>query len=241
MSNSHNDPIWHPFTQMKLALPPIHIESAKDCTLFAKNGKQYIDAISSWWVNIHGHANETIAKQIAEQALKMEHVIFAGFTHTPAIDLANSLLSVLPDTFRKIFYSDNGSTAVEVALKMALQFWHNQDIFHKTKIIAFENAYHGDTFGAMSIGGKSKFNAAFEKHMFQVEFIPVPNDQNIESVKLLLIELLNTNNVAAFIFEPLIQGSGGMLMYQHEHLDQLINLAQKKNVICIADEVMTQT
>ena len=152
MSEPTANPIWHPFTQMKLASPPIHIDSAKGCTLYAKDGRQFIDAISSWWVNIHGHSNSYIAKQIAEQALKLEHVIFAGFTHTPAIDLAKSLIKILPDSIAKIFYSDNGSTAVEVAIKMALQYWHNQGVFHKTRIIAFENAYHGDTFGAMSVG-----------------------------------------------------------------------------------------
>ena len=114
--------IWYPFTQMKTAEAPIHIESAKNCTLYNKDGKEYIDAISSWWVNIHGHSNPIIAKAIAEQAKKLEHVIFAGFTHTPAIDLSKNLLSILPDHFKKIFFSDNGSTAVEVALKMALQF-----------------------------------------------------------------------------------------------------------------------
>ncbi|MDQ3071719.1 MAG: adenosylmethionine--8-amino-7-oxononanoate transaminase [Bacteroidota bacterium] len=224
---------------MKLATPPIHIESAKDCTLYAKNGNQYIDAISSWWVNIHGHANTFIAKQIAEQALKLEHVIFAGFTHSPAINFASKLIKILPKSITKIFYSDNGSTSVEVALKMALQYWHNQGITDKTRIIAFENAYHGDTFGAMSVGAKSAFNAAFGKHLFKVDYIPAPDIRNIEQVKEQLKALLNTNEVAAFIFEPLVQGVSGMLMHKAEHLDELIRIVQQKNALCIADEVMT--
>src|ERR1700757_4632009 len=127
------DHIWYPFTQMKTAQPPIHIEKAKDCTLYAKDGRQFIDAVSSWWVNIHGHANEYIANAIAEQAKHLEHVIFAGFTHTPAITLSERLISILPNHFSKVFFSDDGSTSVEVAIKMALQYWHNQGI-QRTKI-----------------------------------------------------------------------------------------------------------
>src|SRR5471030_21353 len=124
-SKKDNNYIWYPFTQMKTSTPPIHIERAKGCTLYGTDGKEYIDAISSWWVNIHGHANEFIAAAIAEQAMKLEHVIFAGFTHTPAIELADRLIELLPDHFAKVFFSDDGSTSVEVAIKMALQYWHN--------------------------------------------------------------------------------------------------------------------
>jgi len=239
MIESVNSSIWHPYTQMKLASHPIHIESGKDAVLFAKDGKQYIDAISSWWVNIHGHANEYIARRIAEQALKLEHVIFAGFTHTPAIELANKLLAILPLSFTKIFFSDDGSTSVEAALKMALQYWKNQGVKDKKRIIAFENAYHGDTFGSMSVSAKSSFNAAFEEHLFHVDFIPTPQELNFESVKKLLIEISDSGHVAAFIFEPLVQGAGGMLMHKAEYLDELIRIAREKNIICIADEVMT--
>ena len=224
---------------MKLASPPIHIDRAKDCILYAQDGKEYIDAISSWWVNIHGHANPFIAKQIAEQALKMEHIIFAGFTHTPAVELAKNLIKILPDSITKIFYSDNGSTAVEVAIKMALQYWHNQSIENKTRIIAFENSYHGDTFGAMSVGARGAFNNPFAKHLFHVDFLPTPNDANIEAVKEQLTHLLSGDDVTAFIFEPLIQGAGGMLMHRAEHLDALLQIAQQHKVLCIADEVMT--
>lgn len=238
MPKDDND-IWYPFTQMKTADAPIHIESAKGCTLYAKDGKQYIDAISSWWVNIHGHSNPVIAKAIADQAKKLEHVIFAGFTHTPAIDLSKNLLSILPKHFSKIFFSDNGSTAVEVALKMSLQFWHNQGINNKINIIAFEGAYHGDTFGAMSIAERNAFNAAFSKHLFNVSHIPFPTKENSKEVSEKFTALIDKGNVAAFIFEPLVQGTAGMQMHSAKHLDMLLSIAKKKNIICIADEVMT--
>jgi adenosylmethionine-8-amino-7-oxononanoate aminotransferase len=233
------DYIWHPFTQMKTAAPPIHVAKAKDCTLYSADGKQYIDAISSWWVNIHGHCNEYIAAAIAKQATTLEHVIFAGFTHTPAIDLSKKLISILPDHFAKVFFSDDGSTSVEVALKMAIQFWHNQGIRNKTTIIAFENAYHGDTFGAMSVAERNAFNEAFNPFLFDVERLPLPNANNIETVKQQLLQLAAKENVAAFIFEPLVQGAAGMLMYEPRYLDELIAIANLNNIICIADEVMT--
>ncbi|MBS1488519.1 MAG: adenosylmethionine--8-amino-7-oxononanoate transaminase [Bacteroidetes bacterium] len=237
--NAATNPIWHPFTQMKTATPPIPIERAKGCTLYAQDGKTYIDAISSWWVNIHGHSNDFIAAEIARQASTLEHVIFAGFTHAPAMTLAERLIRILPDNFSKIFFSDDGSTSVEVAIKIALQFWHNQHIAHKTKIIAFENAYHGDTFGAMSVGMPSVFTAPFQKHFFKVDFIPTPTSENIGDVKRMMTALIETGTVAAFLFEPLVQGAGGMLMHRADHLDELIALAQQHEVLCIADEVMT--
>ena len=239
LNNESTKYIWHPFTQMKTAAPPVQISRAKDCTLYAADGTQYVDAIASWWVNIHGHCNEYIAGKIAAQALTLEHVIFAGFTHTPAIDLAKTLISILPNHFAKVFFSDDGSTCVEVALKMAIQYWHNQGINHKTKIIAFENAYHGDTFGAMSVAERNAFNAAFNNYLFEVIHIPIPTENNIEALKLQLAALAANENVAAFIFEPLVQGAAGMLMYEPAHLDELLSIAKEKNILCIADEVMT--
>jgi adenosylmethionine---8-amino-7-oxononanoate aminotransferase len=230
--------IWHPFTQMKTAAPPLHVVKAKDCTLYTADGKEYIDAVSSWWVNIHGHCNEVIANAIAEQAKTLEHVIFAGFTHTPAIELSKKLIGMLPNNFSKVFFSDDGSTSVEVALKMAIQYWHNQGI-NKTTIIAFENAYHGDTFGAMSVAERNAFNAAFNPFLFEVKRLPLPNEENIEIVKKQFASIAKEENVAAFIFEPLVQGAAGMLMYQAKYLDELIALANENNIICIADEVMT--
>jgi adenosylmethionine---8-amino-7-oxononanoate aminotransferase len=231
--------VWHPFTQAKTATDPILIDRAHGCTLYAADGTTYIDAISSWWVNIHGHANRHIADAIAAQARKMEQVIFAGFTHAPAIELSEKLIQLLPKHFAKVFFSDNGSTSVEVALKMALQYWQNSGKPNKIKIIAFEEAYHGDTFGAMSIGGRNAFTQAFEQLLFEVIHIPLPTKGNFVSLKAYFKKLVTQENIAAFIFEPLVQGAAGMRMYEAKYLDKLIEMAQKKKVICIADEVMT--
>jgi adenosylmethionine-8-amino-7-oxononanoate aminotransferase len=163
-------------------------------------------------------------------------VIFAGFTHPSAVELAERLLEILPSNQQKAFYSDNGSTAVEVAIKMCLQYWHNQDI-HRTKILAFKNAYHGDTFGAMAVSGRSAFTAAFDNLLFEVEFIDLPNGSNIEGLKSQISSL--RSDLACFIFEPLVQGSAGMLMYDAEHLDQLMAHCHNEGVLLIADEVFT--
>ena len=231
--------VWHPFTQMKIAPEPIHIERAEGAHLYASDGRIFIDAIASWWVNIHGHGNRVIAEKIAAQALTLEHVLFAGFTHTPAVELAENLLAVLPPHFDKVFYSDNGSTSVEVALKMALQYFFNTGQKHKKRIIAFEDAYHGDTFGAMSAGGKSLFNAPFQELLFDVAHLPIPNAENTEGVLRAFEAIAKEGNVAAFIFEPLVQGSAGMLMYEAKYLDELLKIAKAHHIICIADEVMT--
>lgn len=239
MSDQSTQHIWHPFTQMQTAEAPIHIAEGKGSLLFDKEGNQYIDGISSWWVNIHGHANKTIAKAIAKQAQQLEQVIFAGFTHTPAQRLAKKTLQLFDGHFGKVFFSDNGSTAVEVAVKMALQFWHNRGDKKKTKIIALENAYHGDTFGAMSVGARSAFNAPFEKHLFETVYLPVPRKDNLDNCIAMLQKACKKGDVAAMIYEPLVQGSGGMIMYEAAHLDKLLTAAKKENILCIADEVMT--
>jgi adenosylmethionine-8-amino-7-oxononanoate aminotransferase len=228
--------IWHPYTQMQTALPPIPIVKGDGALLFDENGKEYIDAVSSWWVNIHGHANKYIAQKVAEQLLQLEHVIFAGFTHQPAVELAERLLAILPNNQAKAFYSDNGSTAVEVAIKMCLQYWHNQGV-KKTKILAFKNAYHGDTFGAMAVSGRSAFTAAFDSLLFEVEFIDLPTEANLKQLKS-RISYLRTE-LACFIFEPLVQGSAGMVMYEAEYLNELMAHCKTEGIFTIADEVFT--
>jgi adenosylmethionine-8-amino-7-oxononanoate aminotransferase len=231
--------IWHPFTPLDGAPEPLFVESAQGVYLNLKDGRKIIDAVSSWWVNIHGHSNPVIAKAIGEQAEKLEHVIFAGFTHEPAIRLSGNLLSILPKNQSKIFFSDNGSTAVEVALKMAIQFWHNQGVKTKKKIVAIDGAYHGDTFGSMSVGERSAFTAAFSPYLFEVEFVDFPTKENEEKVIQVFKQKLSGNDVGVFIYEPLVQGAAGMRMYSPEVLDHLITLAQQSGVICIADEVFT--
>ena len=228
--------IWHPYTQMKNALPHIPIVRGAGVYVFDENGKRYIDAVSSWWVNIHGHAHPHIAQKVSEQLSILEHVIFAGFTHEPAVLLAERLLPLLPGKQAKVFYTDNGSTAVEVALKMCLQYWDNKQT-PKTKILAFKNAYHGDTFGAMSVSGRSIFTNAFNALLFDVEFIDLPNQDNIEKLKTQILNL--KSDLACFIFEPLILGSGGMLMYEALYLDELLATCKEAEILTIADEVMT--
>jgi len=228
--------IWHPYTQMKTAAKPIPIVRGEGAYLFCEDGTKLIDAVSSWWVNIHGHSHPYIAQKVFEQLQTLEHVIFAGFTHPQAVKLAENLLSIIPNNQKKVFFSDNGSTAVEVALKMCLQFWSNQNQ-KRTKILAFHNAYHGDTFGAMAVSGRSAFTAAFDSLLFHVEFIDLPNQENLESIKAKISNL--KSDLACFIFEPLVQGAGGMLMYEAELLDELTAHCKKENVLTIADEVMT--
>ncbi|RVU01052.1 adenosylmethionine--8-amino-7-oxononanoate transaminase [Mucilaginibacter limnophilus] len=228
--------IWHPYTQMQTALPHIPIVRGEGTCVYDADEKKYIDAVSSWWVNIHGHAHPYIAQKVAEQLTKLEHVIFAGFTHEPAVELAERLLAILPPNQQKVFYSDNGSTAVEVAIKMCLQYWHNKGE-QRTKILAFKNAYHGDTFGAMSVSGRSAFTAAFDSLLFEVEFIDLPDKDNIDSLKSQVSNL--KSELACFIFEPLVQGSAGMIMYEAEYLNELISHCREEGVLTIDDEVFT--
>jgi len=230
--------IWHPYTSLNSPKMPIVIVKGHGVYLYSENGEKYLDAISSWWVNTHGHANTDIAKKMIEQLLELEHVIFAGFTHPAAIDFAERLLKHLPKNHRKLFYSDDGSTSVEVAIKIAIQYWKNQAI-PKTKIIAFKNSYHGDTFGSMSVSSRSVFNQAFDSFLFDVEFIDVPLVGNEEKSFTQLNDLIKQNDVAAFIYEPLVLGAGGMIMYTPESLNKMILQCKKENVITIADEVMT--
>lgn len=230
--------IWHPFTPLKGMDKPLVIEKAEGVNLYTENGEKIIDAISSWWVNIHGHSHPKIAEAIHKQAVVLEHVIFAGFTHKPAITLAKRLLEILPENQTKVFFSDNGSTAVEVAIKMAFQFFYNQNI-KKSKIIAIDGAYHGDTFGAMSVGERGPFTEPFDSYLFKVDFIDFPTPEKETHVFNKFTELIASGEVAAFIFEPIVQGASGMRLYSKVLLDKMIGLAQANGVVCIADEVMT--
>ncbi len=241
--------IWHPFSPFSGLDDVVEITHAKGAVLHSADGKEIIDAISSWWVNLHGHANKEIADAIAKQALQLEHVIFAGFTHKPAVDLAQRLLAQLPWTAGKCFFSDNGSTAVEVALKVALQYWHNQGI-EKTNIIALEGAYHGDTFGAMAVGERSPFSAPFNDKLFEVSFLRVPyctdpldaqelSELEIDNAVAAFERLVADGKTAAFIFEPLVQGASGMNMYPVSLLEKLMAVCKSNGIIAIADEVMT--
>jgi adenosylmethionine-8-amino-7-oxononanoate aminotransferase len=229
--------IWHPFTQQKNRELPIPVVRGSGSILYTDDEQAYIDAISSWWVTLHGHAHPYIAEKIYNQALQLEQVIFAGFTHEPAVRLAERLLPLLPGDFKRVFYSDNGSTSTEVAIKMAVQFWWNNEQKNRRKILAFNNAYHGDTFGAMSVSDRSVFTLAFHDLLFEVLFIDTPTPENID--QLISIVQENGTEIAAFIYEPLVQGAGGMKMYDAILMDQLLAAVKEENIICIADEVMT--
>lgn len=239
--------VWHPFTPFEGLPAPVEIVRGSGALLFTREGKTIIDAISSWWVNLHGHANPVIAAAIAQQAASLEHVIFAGLTHQPAIELAEKLIIETAWPSGKCFFSDNGSTAVEVALKIALQFFHNKGE-RRTKVIALQGAYHGDTFGAMAVGERSPFNAPFGDKLFEVQFLTVPYcqnpiEQNLEKEHDATLQsferLLDSGDVAAFVFEPLVQGASGMNMYPAKLLNELLKYCKAQGIITIADEVMT--
>lgn len=229
--------VWHPFTQEKTSGPALHVVGAKDARLILEDGKELLDCNSSWWVNIHGHGNETIRKAMSEQFAKIDHIIFAGATHEAAIQLAKTVAELLPNDLEKVFFSDNGSTAVEVALKMVIQYWYNKNVPRK-KILAMEGAYHGDTFGAMSAGQRGYFNEPFEEYFFDVDFIPFP-EQDEKAVLEMAFEKLQTKEYAAVIVEPLVQGSAGMRMYSESFLDQFVQYAKSSNTLVVFDEVMT--
>jgi adenosylmethionine---8-amino-7-oxononanoate aminotransferase len=240
MSLSNRDKLhnWHPYTQHKTAADFPAIVRGEGALLWDENGKEYIDAIASWWVNPYGHSNKFIADAIYKQLTTLEHVLFGGFTHEPAVLLSEKLMEILPSNQKKIFYSDNGSTAVEIAIKVSMQYFFNQNQ-KKTKIIAFENAFHGDTFGAMAASGISFFTEAFQDSLLEVIRIPVPTPENENQVLETLQNLVETNEFAAFIFEPLVQGAAGMIMYEAKILDKMIAICIQNNVFTIADEVMT--
>nr|WP_294935043.1 adenosylmethionine--8-amino-7-oxononanoate transaminase [uncultured Flavobacterium sp.] len=229
---------WHPYTQHKTAQKHIAIVKGEGALLWDENGKEYIDAIASWWVNPYGHSNRFIADAIYRQLTTLEHVLFGGFTHEPAVQVAEKLVPMLPNNQKKLFFSDNGSTAVEIAIKVALQFFYNKGET-RTKIIAFENAFHGDTFAAMAASGISFFTEAFRGSLIEVVRIPVPVKGKEKESFEALENLVKTNEFAGFIFEPLVQGAAGMVMYEASELDKLISICKKYTVFTIADEVMT--
>lgn len=243
--------IWHPFTNSALDPPPIFVERAEGVWLHTKEGRKIIDAVSSWWVNLHGHANPRIAAAIAEQARKMEHVILAGFTHGPAERLAARLRKWLAPELTHLFFSDDGSTAVEVALKLAVQHFSNQGKPRKTEIIALEHGYHGDTAGAMSVSNDSPFTDPFRSMRYAVHRVPSPYlyrrpggttpaaylEHCVRQLAGLLEE--KSGSIACLILEPLLQAAGGMIVYPAEYLQKARGLCTRHDVLLIADEVLT--
>ncbi|WP_065755414.1 adenosylmethionine--8-amino-7-oxononanoate transaminase [Bradyrhizobium paxllaeri] len=231
-------PIWHPFTQHALQDEMIKIVRGDGAYLHTADGRRIIDAISSWWVVTHGHCHPHIVRAIQKQAGKLNQMIFAGYTHDPAEEVAALLLKLAPRGLDHVFFSDSGSASVEVALKMALGYWHNIGK-QRIRIVVMQHSYHGDTVGAMSVGARSVFNAAYGPLLFEVTSIPFPAAGR-EQVMLDALESVCRNEIpAAFIVEPLILGAGGMLMYPAWVLKEMKRICEASEVLFIADEVMT--
>lgn len=243
--------IWHPFTQEALDPLPLRIARADGAYLYTEDGRRLIDGISSWWVSIHGHCHPAIMSAIAEQTKKLDHVLLAGFTHDAVEELSARLGKVLPENLEHIFFSDNGSTAVEVALKTAVQYWRNLGQSEKKSIVALEHAYHGDTVGAMSVSASSSFTEPFHNLMFPVHRVHsaycyrCPVDKTRSSCNIDCVDRLarlleeKSGEIAAVIVEPLLQGAGGMIIHPVEFLQRIRKLCTEHNVLLIADEVLT--
>ncbi|HEY0426825.1 MAG TPA: adenosylmethionine--8-amino-7-oxononanoate transaminase [Pyrinomonadaceae bacterium] len=224
--------LWHPYTQEKTAPLPIPIVRGEGVWLYTEDGRKILDGISSWWVNIHGHSHPFLNEALARQAGVLEHAMFAGFTHQPAVELAEKLVSIAPENLSRVFYSDNGSTAVEVALKMAYQFWQNRGQERKT-FVALTNAYHGDTFGAMAASDESSFTKPFQNLLFRV--LRASGD----AAELEKTFAENAGEIAAMIIEPMLQGAGGMIVWEKEFLQKTRELCDRYDILLIADEVLT--
>jgi adenosylmethionine-8-amino-7-oxononanoate aminotransferase len=230
--------LWHPLTQHKLHPDMLGIVRAKGAILYDEHGVEYIDAIASWYTSMYGHCNEYILEKVQLQMAVLDQVVFSGFTHEPAIKLSEELIKILPFNQEKLFFSDNGSTATEVGIKMALQYHFN--LGNKRKVLlAFEEGFHGDTFGAMSVSGLSVYNGPFEDYLIEVERIPAPTKDNIGDILRQLSERLKQNDIAGFIYEPLVQGAAAMKMHDAEELNMILDLLKRHQVLLIADEVMT--
>ena len=231
-------PVWHPFTQHAVQPDPPLIARGEGAWLETAEGERIFDAISSWWVVTHGHRHPDIMQAIKDQADRLDQVIFAGFTHEPAEKLARRLVAMTPPELGYVFFSDSGSTSVEVALKMALGFWRHRGE-KRTGILALEGAYHGDTVGGMSVGERGVFNAPYDPLLFDVERLPFPHPGREEVTLQALNAACGKGSVAALIVEPLILGAGGMLIYAPEVLSEMKRICETHGVLFIADEVMT--
>lgn len=241
--------IWHPFTQEKTAGLPMAIKKGKGSYLYDEQGNAYLDLISSWWVNLFGHAHPDIAQSIYQQATTLEHVIFAGFTHEPAVQLCETLNVMLPPELSRFFFSDNGSTSVEIALKMTYQYWKNKEGKERKLFICFEGGYHGDTFGAMSVGSECGYHDHFKELFFNALSVPFPatwdNDQDVEEKETRSLQILQNHleqhpgQIAALIVEPLVQGASGMRMCRPSFIKKMGELVRAHGSLLIFDEVMT--
>ncbi|MGB4102254.1 MAG: adenosylmethionine--8-amino-7-oxononanoate transaminase [Alphaproteobacteria bacterium] len=237
---THDSPVWHPFTQHAVADPALLVARAAGAYLYTEDGRQIIDGIASWWVNTHGHCHPKIVAAVQQQAALLEQVVFAGFTHQPAEMLARELLALAGAPAARVFFSDSGSTAVEVALKMAIGFWAHRGQ-KRRRIVALDHGYHGDTFGTMAAGARSVFNRIYEPYLFEVTHLPFPAAGQEQVTLDALARMLEQtpHDLAALIVEPLVLGAGGMMMYKAAVLRDLAELCRRYDVLLIADEVMT--
>ena len=232
-------PVWHPFTQHALFPDFLEIERADGVYLYTTDGQRIIDAISSWWVITHGHCHPRLKQAAKDQLERLDQVIFAGYTHEPAERAATALVDLTPDGLDYVFFSDSGSTAVEVGLKMALGYWHHLGVA-RDRVIVMEHSYHGDTIGTMSVGERGVFNKPYNPLLFSVDVIPFPEDGNAQvTLDALEAKCQENSDVAAFIVEPLVLGAGGMLMYSPHTLQEMKRICEKYDVLFVADEVMT--
>jgi adenosylmethionine-8-amino-7-oxononanoate aminotransferase len=242
--------IWHPFTQHGIESEPIVIARAKGASLFDGDGREILDLISSWWTCTHGHSHPKINAALAEQASQFEHVMFAGFTHRPAADLAEAVAKALPGDLKRVFFSDDGSTSVEVALKIAYQYWINVGQPQRRMLIGFDGGYHGDTLGAMSLGRGSQMFTAFRDLMCKVAVLPYPatfesddaadeREAGALSAFEALVAFDRGDTIAALIIEPLLQGAGGMRVCRPSFLKRLVAKAREAGILVIFDEVAT--
>lgn len=238
MAKNVKQHIWHPLTQHKTDPGPLNIKSASGVYLIDESGNKYIDAISSWYTCVYGHNHPDLTQAITQQLDTLDFTMLSGFTHEPAKILAKKLIQLLPQGIEKIFFNDNGSTAIEAAIKMALQYHYNLGNTKDT-IIAFEDGFHGDTFGAMSASNLESYKGPFSSFSLNVLRLPVPNQENLDVVIKQLKNYITHHNIAAFIFEPLVQGAAGMKFHSPNALDKLISICKQENIICIADEIMT--
>jgi adenosylmethionine-8-amino-7-oxononanoate aminotransferase len=229
--------VWHPYTQHATTDEPLAIVRGEGPYLYDESGRAIFDAVSSWWVTLHGHAQPEIVAAIAAQAATLEQVIFAGFTHEPAAKLAAELVARTPPGLDRVFFSDDGSTAVEVAIKIALQYWQNRGTSRRL-IVAMDNAYHGDTFGAMSVSARGLFTAPFAEQLFEVARLPDPVDHDVVAA-FEALTAIRGHDIAALIVEPMLLGAGGMRMWSAEALRALRDLTATHGILLIADEVLT--
>jgi adenosylmethionine-8-amino-7-oxononanoate aminotransferase len=225
--------VWHPYTPLVGAAEPLACIGAHDEFLELVDGRRVIDAISSWWTILHGHRHPPLMQALAEAERTIDHVLFAGVTHPYAVELADLLLGTMPWFGGRVFYSDNGSTAVEVALKMAYQFWCHRDQPGRTRFVGFEHGYHGDTFGSMAVSRDPVFFGRFEPLLFRADILPLDPDRLNSHLE------RHAQQIAAVLLEPLVQGAGGMHMHSAETLRRIVEIVHRHGTLFIADEVMT--